>query len=82
MENWENRLDYLEECNDILNMQNRVLAAALKGFLRALPPDIAENAAEQVQAAFEDEMVRLGYENSRFADLFQDAADNFFGEKI
>ncbi|WP_431733922.1 NGO1151 family protein, partial [Kingella kingae] len=39
MENFENNLDYLEESVAALRMQNRVLAAALKGFLRALPQD-------------------------------------------
>ena len=43
MEDLEQRLDYLEETNDMLLMQNRVLAAALQGFLRAMPPEMAEN---------------------------------------
>ena len=41
MEDLEQRLDYLEETNDMLLMQNRVLAAALQGFLRAMPPEMA-----------------------------------------
>ena len=52
MEDLEQRLDYLEETNDMLLMQNRVLAAALQGFLRAMPPEMAENIVESVQAAF------------------------------
>ena len=50
MQDWEQRLDYLEQTNDKLLMQNRVLAAALQGFLRALPQDLTENVAESVQA--------------------------------
>jgi len=57
-------LDYLEETNDMLLMQNRVLAAALQGFLRAMPPEMAENIVESVQAAFEDEVAELGYSPS------------------
>ena len=34
----EQRLDYLEESNEALKMQNRVLATAFKGMLRALHP--------------------------------------------
>ena len=53
MENFENNLDYLEESVAALRMQNRVLAAALKGFLRALPRDLAQDVAESVQAALD-----------------------------
>ena len=81
MEDWEQRLDYLEETNDMLLMQNRVLAAALQGFLRAMPQEIAENIVESVQAAFEDEVAELGYSNSVDADLFQEAVDTFFRDK-
>nr|WP_314229386.1 hypothetical protein [uncultured Kingella sp.] len=81
MEDLEQRLDYLEETNDMLLMQNRVLAAALRGFLRAMPQEMAENIVESVQAAFEDEVAELGYSNSAHADLFQDAVDAFFRDK-
>ena len=81
MENLEQRLDYLEEANDILRMQNRVLATALQGFLRALPQDLAENAVESIQATFEDEVAELNYTNSVHADLFQDAVEEFFRDK-
>ncbi|MDK4680685.1 hypothetical protein QDY71_08100 [Kingella negevensis] len=81
MEDLEQRLDYLEEVNDKLHMQNRVLAAALQGFLRALPQDMAEDVVESVQAAFEDEVAELGYTNSVHADSFQDAVDEFFRSK-
>ena len=81
MEDLEQRLDYLEETNDMLLMQNRVLAAALQGFLRAMPPEMAENIVESVQAAFEDEVAELGYSNSVYADLFQEAVDTFFRDK-
>ena len=81
MEDLEQRLDYLEETNDMLLMQNRVLAAALQGFLRAMPPEMAENIVESVQAAFEDEIAALAYSDSNDADLFQDAAEEFFRER-
>ena len=81
MEDLEQRLDYLEETNDMLLMQNRVLAAALQGFLRAMPQEMAENIVESVQAAFEDEMAALAYSDSNDADLFQDAAEEFFRER-
>ena len=77
MENLEHRLDYLEAVCDTVKMQNRVLATALQATLRALPQDIAES----IQAAFEDELAELNYTNSTHADLFQDAADDFFREK-
>lgn len=81
MENFENNLDYLEESVAALRMQNRVLVAALKGFLRALPQDLAQDVAESVQAAFEDELAELNYTNTNDADLFQDVADEFFRER-
>ena len=71
----------MEESVCALRMQNRVLAAALKGFLRALPPDMAQDVVESVQAAFEDEMAVLVYSDSNDADLFQDAAEEFFRER-
>ena len=66
MEQLEQRLGYLEQSIDELNMQNRVLAAAFKGL---------------IQAAFEDEVAELSYGNSLHAELFQDAAYAFFREK-
>ncbi|MBR6877254.1 MAG: hypothetical protein IKN18_04115 [Neisseriaceae bacterium] len=81
MQNWEQRIDYLEESNDVLNMQNRVLATALKGLLRALPMEFSQEVIASIQAAFEDEMAQLSYENNYHADLFQDAVYDFFREK-
>ncbi|XXQ68831.1 NGO1151 family protein [Neisseriaceae bacterium B1] len=81
MQDWEQRLDYLEENNDLLRMQNRVLATALKAILRALPQDIAQDSIESIQAAFEDEIAELGYSSNHHADLFQDAAYEFFRDK-
>lgn len=80
-ENLEARLDYLESCNDELRMQNRVLAAAIKGLLRGLPADMAQDAVETIQLAFEDEVAELHYTDSQHADLFQDAAYAFFRDK-
>lgn len=81
MEDWQQRLDYLEESNDALRMQNRVLAAALKGLMRALPQDVQADAAESVQLAFEDELAELSYGESADAELFQDAVYAFFRER-
>lgn len=77
----EQAFEYMEESVARLRMQNRVLATALKGFLRALPADMAQDVVESVQAAFEDEMAELSYANSNDADLFQDAAEEFFRER-
>ena len=81
VDNLQQEFEYLEESVCALRMQNRVLAAALKGFLRALPPDMAQDVVESVQAAFEDEVAELSYGNSLHAELFQDAAYAFFREK-
>ena len=81
VDNLQQEFEYLEESVCALRMQNRVLAAALKGFLRALPPDMAQDVVESVQAAFEDEMAVLAYSDSNDADLFQDAAEEFFCER-
>ncbi|MDO4434274.1 MAG: hypothetical protein Q4B82_06815 [Alysiella sp.] len=81
MQDWEKRLDHLEACNDILTMQNRVLATAIKGLLRALPQEIMQEAVESIQAAFEDEIAELGYTHEHHADLFQDVAYEFFRDK-
>lgn len=81
MDDFEQRLQYLETANENLRVQNRVLAAALKGFLQALPTTMAQDAAESIQAAFEDEAAELAYENEADADLFQDAVYEFFRNK-
>lgn len=81
VDNLQQEFEYLEESVCALRMQNRVLAAALKGFLRALPPDMAQDVVESVQAAFEDEISALAYSDSNDADLFQDAAEEFFRER-
>lgn len=78
MEDWEHRLSHLEAANDYLSMQNRALAAALNGLFQALPPDLAEEAARSVQAAFEDEADQLAYQSDTHADLFQDAVAELF----
>lgn len=75
------RLDYLEAANDTLQIQNRVLAAAWRGLLRGLPADLAQDVAESVQLAFEDEMAELDYENSPHTDLFHDCAYALFRHK-
>jgi hypothetical protein len=81
MQDWEDRLAYLEETNDTLHMQNRVLASAIKGLLHALPAELAQEVVASIQAAFEDEMAQLSYESNHHADLFQDAVYDFFREK-
>lgn len=77
----EQRLEYLEETNEALKMQNRVLAAALKGLLRGLPPKAAQNAIESIRLSFEDELAALEYEENPYTDLFHDATYAFFREK-
>ncbi|MDO5074146.1 MAG: hypothetical protein Q4D63_07080 [Neisseria animaloris] len=81
MNSIEQRLDYLEEANDVLRMQNRVLATAFKGMIRALPADLAEEVVESVQLAFEDALAELTYEDSPHTDLFHDVTYAFFREK-
>ncbi len=49
MSSIEQRLEYLEEANDALRMQNHVLATALKGLIRSLPPDMANDAVESIR---------------------------------
>ncbi|OSI07710.1 Uncharacterised protein [Neisseria animaloris] len=81
MNSIEQRLDYLEEANDVLRMQNHVLATAFKGMIRALPADLAEEVVESVQLAFEDALAELTYEDSPHTDLFHDVTYAFFREK-
>lgn len=81
MSNIEERLDYLEESNEVLRMQNRVLATALKGLLRALPNELSEQAVESIQLAFDDEVAELQYEDNPQTELFYDATYAFFRER-
>lgn len=74
----EQRLEYLEEANDVLRMQNHVLSTAFKALIRALP---AETAVESIQLAFEDALAELSYEDSPHTDLFHDVTYAFFREK-
>lgn len=60
----EQRLEYLEEANDVLRMQNHVLSTAFKALIRALPAETAEIAVESIQLAFEDALAELSYEDS------------------
>lgn len=81
MNHSEQQIDYLEESNEALRMQNRVLATAFKGMLRALPADIAADVIESIQIAFDDEVAQLEYENSPNIELFYDMTYTFFREK-
>ena len=81
MSSLEQRLDYLEEANDVLRMQKQVLATAFKGRISALPADIAQDVVESVQLAFEDALAELQYEDSPHVDLFHDVTYAFFREK-
>ncbi|HFC6689840.1 TPA: hypothetical protein ACFNZB_001236 [Neisseria meningitidis] len=74
----EQRLEYLEEANDVLRMQNHVLSTAFKALIRALPAEIA---VESIQLAFEDALAELSYEDSPHTDLFHDVTYAFFREK-
>lgn len=77
----EQRIDFLEESNEALIMQNRVLATALKGLLRALPSDMAELATESIRTAFDNEIAQLQYEENPQVELFHDATYAFFHER-
>ena len=59
MEDIERRLEYLEEANEALKMQNKVLVTAFKGMLRGLPAELAQDVVESVQLAFEDAVNEL-----------------------
>jgi len=77
----EQRVEFLEESQEALLMQNKVLATALKGLLRALPTDIAELATESIRAAFDNEIAELQYEENPQVELFHDATYAFFHER-
>ena len=77
----EQRVEFLEERQEALLMQNKVLATALKGLLRALPADIAELATESIRTAFDNEIAELQYEENPQVELFHDATNAFFHER-
>ena len=77
----EQRVEFLEERQEALLMQNKVLATALKGLLRALPADIAELATESIRTAFDNEIAELQYEENPPVELFHDATYAFFHER-
>ena len=81
MEDIERRLEYLEEANEALKMQNKVLVTVFKGMLRGLPAELAQDVVESVQLAFEDAVNELVYEDSPHVDLFHDVTYAFFREK-
>ncbi|MCX8752495.1 NGO1151 family protein [Snodgrassella sp. B3837] len=81
MSTLEQRIEFLEENNEALLMQNRVLATALKGLLRALPADLAELATESIRTAFDNEIAELQYEENPQVELFHDATYVFFHER-
>ena len=81
MSSIEQRLEFLEESNEVLRMQNHVLATALKGLIRALPGDTAQDVVESIQLAFDDALAELNYEDSPHTDLFHDVTYAFFREK-
>ncbi|MDO5058438.1 MAG: hypothetical protein Q4D82_00665 [Neisseria sp.] len=81
MNSIEQRLEYLEEANEVLRMQNKVLVTAFKGMLRGLPNETAQDVVEAVQLAFEDALAQLSYEDSPHVDLFHDVTYAFFREK-
>ncbi len=81
MHDTQQQLDYIEQTLEATRMQNRVLATAFKGLIRALPPQWAEEAVASIQAAFEDELAQLEYEDSPHTDLFHDVTYAFFRER-
>lgn len=78
---FDQHIEFLEERQEALLMQNKVLATALKGLLRALPADLAELAIESIREAFDNELAELQYEENPQADLFHDATYDFFHER-
>ncbi|MCO6504530.1 MAG: hypothetical protein J6568_03820 [Snodgrassella sp.] len=78
---FDQRIEFLEERQEALLMQNKVLATALKGLLRALPADLAELAIKSIREAFDNELAELQYEENPQADLFHDATYDFFHER-
>lgn len=81
MSSIEQRLEFLEEAHEVVKMQNRILATALKALINSLPADTAAEAVENIQLAFEDELSELSYENSPHVDLFHDITYEFFRER-
>lgn len=79
MEDFSQRISYLEESVEVLRMQNLVLATALRSLLQGLPADVVQDAAEAVRSGFDDELARLEYEDSGLTDVFHDAVHAFFG---
>ncbi len=77
----DQRIEFLEEQQEALLMQNKVLATALKGLLRALPTDIAELATESIRLGFDHEVAQLEYEENPQVELFHDATYAFFHER-
>lgn len=77
----EERLEYLEHCNDHLRMQNRVLAVAFKALLQSLPHDIRGDVIENINDAWQEEGEILEYEQPHSADLFHDTVNTFFQDK-
>lgn len=80
MSSIEQRLEYLEEANEMVRMQNRVLATALKTLINTLSSDTAADVVESIQLAFEDELAELSYEDSPLVDLFHDVTYEFFAK--
>ena len=62
-------------------MQNTSSLPPLKGLIRSLPSDMANDAVESIQLAFEDALAELSYEDSPHTDLFHDVTHAFFREK-
>lgn len=81
MSSLEQRLEFLEEGNEVLRMQNHVLATAIKGLIRSLPANMAADAVESIQLAFEDALAELSYDDNPHVDLFHDVTYSFFREK-
>lgn len=77
----EQRLEYLEEQQEILRMENRVLTTALKGIIKGLPQDLAGDVVESIQYMFENAVGELNYQEHPHADTFHDVTYDFFHEK-
>lgn len=72
------RLNYLESHLEQLRIENLMLSRILSGILHGLPLDLAQDVAESVRMALEDEASRLAYEDHPLADFFHESTEQFF----
>ena len=81
MSSIEQRLEYLEEANDVLRMQTPPPPPPPNALIRSLPSHMPHGAVHSIHLAFEDALAELNYEDSPHTDLFHDVTYAFFREK-